>query len=67
MSKWTTEKPTKAGYYWVRAHIPDVHGDMIVAEMSRDNSPLYVVNETIESFFVDGTALEYQGPLEPED
>lgn len=72
---WTTQKPTKAGQYKIRAlpHEKLVVGGEVIKEerevkiafiRDKENKGLCVILGA-SVFEVDGTGLEFLGPLEP--
>lgn len=69
LTKWTTTKPTKPGWYWWRQ---DLGGGevLIVREVKRDptNQRLFMRTGLEEDdLWVETLGGEWQGPLEPKE
>jgi hypothetical protein len=56
---WTTERPTRAGYYWVRA--PKLTSR--VSHFYHAHGQPWLTNDYLHLDFAYGTPVEYAGPL----
>lgn len=73
--KWTTEKPTKPGWYWYRLTPASEYSVVeLVWSTGLFNTPavpgLREVRHTVAGrghFSIEGVRGEWQGPIEPED
>lgn len=68
---WTTERPTKAGWYWVRWPKQPKYGPEIF-EITMPNGPdteewLEVNGLEVSVYIKNYGPIEWQGPLEPEE
>ena len=71
MMEWTTEKPTKPGWYWARWP-KQPHLGAEILEITQPDGPdtdtLEVGNRfdyALDSYIAEYEPVEWQGPLEP--
>lgn len=69
MSAWTTEKPTVAGYYWLRTMLMNNDGFERGSLMIRVHGDSAVVEHggQFTSYRLDSMTGEFQGPITPKD
>ena len=73
MTRWTTERPKKAGWYWVQWPDDPCLGPEIV-EVTQPHGPdtdyleisLEISDVPMDEYLAEFPSVEFQGPLEPE-
>lgn len=63
--KWTTDKPTEPGWYWLKDRTQ--YPDMVYVQF-RSSGDIWVrYHETFKHLNEYGNTAQWQGPLKPED
>ena len=60
--KWTSEKPTKPGWYWYRG---ETDLNELIIWVSSDLRVVYPASLNFKSFAVDEVPGQWAGPIEP--
>jgi hypothetical protein len=63
--KWTTDKPTKPGWYWYKGEDPDIeHADGIaIVEVIKEEDRLVCRHSNDDNEWIEYSQAQWAGPL----